>query len=83
MADFPMPGRPSMPAPLTLDERGFCALPPAPPERGEKRSAPGVYSGYTFPKYDGFYRHSLQFSFFDYHCFFSNAYSSVSFAFVR
>ena len=59
MADFPMPGRPSMPAPLTVDARGYCALPPAAPESGEKRSAPGVYSGYTFPKYDGFYRHSL------------------------
>ena len=55
MADFPMPGRPSMPAPLTVDARGYCALPPAAPESGEKRSAPGVYSGYTFPKYDGFY----------------------------
>ena len=59
MADHPTPPRPAMPAALTLDERGYCALPPAPPVSGEKRSAPGVYSGYTFPKYDGFYRHSL------------------------
>ena len=59
MSDFPLPGRPEMPVPLTLDERGYCALPPAPQPEGEKRSAPGVYSGWTFPKYNGFYRHSL------------------------
>ena len=59
MADFPMPVRMGMPAPLTLDEKGYCALPPASPADGEKRSSPGVYSGYSFPKYDGFYRHSL------------------------
>lgn len=59
MSDFPMPARPEMPVPMTLDEKGFCALPPAPPSDGEKRSAPGVYSGYTLPKYNGFYRHSL------------------------
>ena len=59
MADFPMPAMPAMPEALTLDERGYCALPPAPPVSREKRSAPGVYSGYSFPKYDGFYRHSL------------------------
>ncbi len=54
-----MPGRPQMPVPLSVDERGYCALPPAPPQDGVKRSAPGVYSGWTFPKYNGFYRHSL------------------------
>ena len=59
MADFPMPARPEMPPPLTLDAKGYCALPPAPPADGEKRSAPGVYSGYAAPKYNGFYRHSL------------------------
>lgn len=59
MTDFPMPGRPEMPAPLTLDDKGFCALPPVMSADGVKRSAPGVFSGYTFPKYNGFYRHSL------------------------
>ncbi len=59
MSDFPMPARPEMPVSPALDEKGYCALPPAPPESGEKRSAPGVYSGYTFSRYNGFYRHSL------------------------
>ena len=59
MPDFPKPAGPVTPLSLTLDEKGYCALPPAPPESGEKRSAPGVYSGWTSPKYNGFYRHSL------------------------
>ena len=53
MSDFPMPARPEMPVSPALDEKGYCPLPPAPPESGEKRSAPGVYSGYTLETLSG------------------------------
>ncbi len=42
---------------LEADENGVVSLPVS-AESTEKRSAPGIYSGYTFASYNGYKRHS-------------------------
>jgi len=58
MADFPKRNPPAPGVLLAVDEKGYCSIPIVLPRSSDKHSAPGIYSGYTIPLYNGFYRHS-------------------------